>query len=421
MNHFVLLVKLFGGSSLFRPRYVFTSLLIGLFVLGSLSLKAQNETDEFPLLEIKDGIGFHKDSVFLMNLRFRMQNRAAYFSQLDQGTEPGFEARVRRLRLRLDGYLMSPKLSYYIQLSFSRADQDLVDDNIAQTVRDAMIYYKFTPTFYIGFGQSKLPGNRQRVVSSGNIQMPDRSIANQLYTLDRDFGIFAYKTLPYGERGQLLIKAALSSGEGRNAVFSNNGLAYTARMEWLPMGKFKNSGDYSEGDLEFEPSPKLSLAGGYMLNQRAVRRGGQLGKPLPVPVDMRTFIGDMMFKYNGWAVLGEFFHRRLGDLPASSFNDELLAGIPSGEAYHLQASRMLGRKSELIVRYAYARPEASKAGIQPHLQTKAIGYTRYLNGHRIKIQTYLGLDDRTYEGLSSQPQSSYTNRAQAIIQMELGI
>jgi hypothetical protein len=421
MNHFVLLVKLFGGSSLFRPRYVFTSLLIGLFVLGSLSLKAQNETDEFPLLEIKDGIGFQKDSVFLMNLRFRMQNRAAYFSQLDQGTEPGFEARVRRLRLRLDGYLMSPKLSYYIQLSFSRADQDLVDDNIAQTVRDAMIYYKFTPTFYIGFGQSKLPGNRQRVVSSGNIQMPDRSIANQLYTLDRDFGIFAYKTLPYGERGQLLIKAALSSGEGRNAVFSNNGLAYTARMEWLPMGKFKNSGDYSEGDLEFEPSPKLSLAGGYMLNQRAVRRGGQLGKPLPVPVDMRTFIGDMMFKYNGWAVLGEFFHRRLGDLPASSFNDELLAGIPSGEAYHLQASRMLGRKSELIVRYAYARPEASKAGIQPHLQTKAIGYTRYLNGHRIKIQTYLGLDDRTYEGLSSQPQSSYTNRAQAIIQMELGI
>ena len=170
-----------------------------------------------------------------------MQNRAAFFSELDGQGESSVEARVRRLRLRLDGFLISTKLSYYIQLSFSRADQDLVEDVIAQTVRDAMIYYRFSPTFYIGFGQGKLPGNRQRVISSGNIQMPDRSVANQLYTIDRDFGLFAYKTIQFNT-AQLQFKTAISTGEGRNAVLSNDGLAYTGRVEFFAPGRFSGFG-----------------------------------------------------------------------------------------------------------------------------------------------------------------------------------
>ena len=394
-------------------------LLTVIWLLPCTTLWAQNETDEAALLGVKNGVSFRKDSVFSLNLRFRMQNRMAYFSQLDGIADPMVEARVRRLRLRLDGFLLSSKLSYYVQLSFSRADQDLVEDVIAQTVRDAMIYYRFSPSFYIGFGQGKLPGNRQRVISSGNIQMPDRSVANQLYTIDRDFGVFAYKTVQFNT-AQLQFKTAVSTGDGRNAVISNDGLAYTGRMELLPMGDFKNSGDYSEGDLEFEPTPKLSLAATYSFNQKAVRTGGQLGKALSEPVDMQTFIADMMFKYNGWALLGEYFDRSLTNASSEAISLPTLRSVQQGRALNLQASRMLGRKSEIILRYTAARPLASLRDTQPEYHTKAVGYTRYFNGHRIKLQSYLGLDDRNYpEGASSG--TSYKNRLEAMVQMELGI
>jgi phosphate-selective porin OprO and OprP len=389
------------------------------WVITATSLLAQNETDEAPLLGVKNGISFRKDSVFSLNLRFRMQNRMAYFYQLDDSADPVVEARVRRLRLRLDGFLLSSKLSYYIQLSFSRADQDLVEDVIAQTVRDAMIYYRFSPSFYIGFGQGKLPGNRQRVISSGNIQMPDRSVANQLFTIDRDFGIFTYKTIQLNT-AQLQLKTAISTGDGRNALPSNDGLAYTGRVEFLPLGDFKNSGDYSEGDLEFEPSPKLSLAATYSFNQKAVRTGGQLGKAIPEPVDMQTFIADMMFKYNGWALLGEYFDRSLTSGSRDGVGLNTLRSIPQGRALNLQASRMIGRKSEVILRYTTTRPSLSLRALQPEYHTRAVGYTRYFQGHRIKLQSYLGLDDRLY---SETPVSgtSYKNRLQAMVQMELGI
>src|SRR5690606_31810443 len=103
-----------------------------------------------------------------------------------------FDARVRRLRMRVDGYLYSPKFSYTIQLAFTRGDQDFDDTGVANIVRDAVVFYNFTPNFYIAFGLNKLPGNRQRVNSSGQLQFADRSIVNAAMNIDRDFGIKAY-------------------------------------------------------------------------------------------------------------------------------------------------------------------------------------------------------------------------------------
>jgi phosphate-selective porin OprO/OprP len=53
--------------------------LILLVVFCDLSVKAQVvESDERALLRVEDGINFSKDSLFLLNLRFRMQNRAGF-------------------------------------------------------------------------------------------------------------------------------------------------------------------------------------------------------------------------------------------------------------------------------------------------------------------------------------------------------
>ena len=82
-----------------------------------------------PYFTFGKGIGIiSPDSLYLLNIRFRVQNRAAFRTEsasdfsIDQ-----VEARVRRLRLRFDGYIYNPKLYYLIQLSFSRSDMDYDD------------------------------------------------------------------------------------------------------------------------------------------------------------------------------------------------------------------------------------------------------------------------------------------------------
>jgi hypothetical protein len=406
----------FSGYLLWLPFFI-AGCFLPFFV------QAQTESDQRPLVHIKDGLGLQIDSTFRINFRFRMQNRIGFWNRMDRADEPGFEARVRRLRLRLDGFVLSPRFAYYIQLSFSRADQDLVDGDISQIVRDAMVYYFIDPDFYIGFGQSKLPGNRQRVISSGNLQMPDRSLANQLFNIDRDFGFFLYKNFHTANQSEWHLKAALSSGEGRNINASDRGLAYTGRVEWLPLGKFINLGDYSEGDLEREPRPRLALGLSYSFNHRAVKSGGQLGREIGFPVDMQTAIADMVLKYRGWALSGEAFYRTVkASEPAllSDAEQRALLNIPAGNAMNIQLSRLIGLKNEIALRYTRVLPATWLRDYQPLLNTKAIAHTHYLRKHRVKVQTYLGLDDRLHPEVNPLPYV-FRNRIQAMFQVEFGI
>ncbi|MBK8291089.1 MAG: porin [Flammeovirgaceae bacterium] len=251
------------------------------------------------------------DSLFSLNFQFRMQNRAMYSSKTDTDLTPeSFEFRVRRLRMKFTGFVYNPKLTYYIQLSFSRGDMDWRGfdnskvNSSPNVVRDAIIYYNPNPRLRLGFGQTKLPGNRQRVVSSGDQQFYDRSIVNANFTIDRDFGFFAHYTTKY-----LILRGAVTSGEGRNAILSNSGLATTGRIEFLPFGQFTEENDYVEGDLAREKTLKVSLATTYSHNERALREAGQLGNDLYENRSMNAFEVDLLSKYKGWAWYSEFMNR----------------------------------------------------------------------------------------------------------------
>lgn len=234
--------------------------IISLFVLLGLAVGttvAQERDDRATILNFK-GIQYHsKDSLFYTNFRFRMQNRVGYSNVLDGIENDKFDARIRRLRMRMDGYIYTPRISYSVQLAFSRSDQDFDDTGVPNIVRDAVLFYNFSDNFYISFGQNKLPGNRQRVNSSGSLQFSDRSLVNSLFTIDRDFGTSLNFSQKIGNM-PLNAKAAISTGEGRPANSTDDGLAYTGRVEFLPLGDFTNDNDYSEGDLEREETPKLS-------------------------------------------------------------------------------------------------------------------------------------------------------------------
>lgn len=389
--------------------------LLGLWLLLPSTLLAQTERDEHALIDTKNGISISQDSMFLLNLRFRMQSRLG-FTTLggDDLSAASVDGRIRRLRLRFDGFVLDTRFRYYLQLSFARSDIDL-ESGAPQTVRDAMVYYHPSKHFYLGFGQSKLPGNRERVISSGNLQLPDRSIANALYTLDRDFGLFAYWTLPMGGQ-EVQVKGAFTTGDGRGTAPGDAGMAYTGRVEWLPLGRFANNGDYSEGDLDMEPKPRLSIGATYSANDNAYRTGGQLGTELYAPRDINTFIADLMFKYRGWALLGEYFDRRSPD-PITRNEEGDVRFVSTGTGINGQLSRYFRSRFEVAARYTRTTPYAEVAALRPLTEEALLGCTRYLNGHRIKLQSYAG-----YRWIGSMAALDHPGNAWTVLfQVEFGI
>lgn len=362
--------------------------LVVLFVFVANSAWGQNESDEKAMINVKEGLGFSKDSLFLLNLRFRMQNRIGLQSRAgDDLNISQIDARVRRLRLRLDGFIVSQRLQYYIQLSFTKADQELETSIVPQTIRDAVLYYTVNERLYFGFGQAKLPGNRQRVISSGNQQFADRSIANNELTVDRDFGLFSYYTLPT-TLGVVKVKTALSTGEGRGAMLGDDGLAYTYRVEWLPLGSFKNAGDYSEGDIEREQKLKISLAAGYHKNEGARRTGGQLGLPLYEARNISTFMADAMFKYNGWAWSTEFLNRSTTNPLTFSADSSVVRLVYAGFGLNSQLSYYTRSGFEYAVRYSRLQPATSISAYRLPTEEFWFGLNKYMNGHRIKLQWF---------------------------------
>src|SRR5690606_41581022 len=98
--------------------YLFLGLV---FALSVGTAQAQFvESDERAILTVDEGINFSKDSLFLMNLRFRMQSRAGFntIAGDDLGVDE-FEMRVRRLRLWFDCFVLNPIFHYYILTAFT--------------------------------------------------------------------------------------------------------------------------------------------------------------------------------------------------------------------------------------------------------------------------------------------------------------
>ena len=94
-----------------------------------------------PNIEIGKGITFRpKNDWFELTMRFRMQNLLA-LSFDDDFTLTKTEARVKRLRLRFDGYIYSPKLVYSVQLGFTSYDTEPLPGGDMNIVRDAIVYY----------------------------------------------------------------------------------------------------------------------------------------------------------------------------------------------------------------------------------------------------------------------------------------
>ncbi|MGV9004921.1 porin [Flavobacterium sp.] len=379
--------------------------LLVLFLLSSLAIaqtdigqtKHHNDINlsALPYYSFGKGIGITSpDSLYQFNIRFRMQNRVTYIE--NEGENGGYDGQIRRLRLRFDGYVINPKILYAIQLSFAPGDVgELHDGENINIIRDAVIFYRPNKNWNISFGQTKLPGNRQRVNSSGGLQLTDRTINNAKFTIDRDFGFQFHNINEFKDKFSYNFKTAISTGEGRNITGkSDDGVAVTGKIELLPFGAFTKDGTYFEGDVIREKKPKFLLSGAFQQNNQAKRTQGQLGNNLFERRTMKSVLLDGMFKYNGWAAMMSYMSRTTSK-NAVTYNPLDLADfnyVYIGEGFDYQASYITKSNYEFIARYSTQNVGKDIEAYTPNTQEYSIGITKYIWEHTFKVQTELNYD-----------------------------
>ncbi len=331
------------------------------------SLNNDLRLENLPYYSYGKGVGITSpDSIFKFNIRFRMQNRVSYIKNED--SPEAIDGRIRRLRLRFDGFVGDPKFLYVVQLSF--APEDVGEINAGSNlnvIRDAAIIYRANKHWNIIFGQTKIPGNRQRINSSGALQFTDRTINNATFNIDRDFGLQVYYLNSKADEFYYNIKTAITNGEGRN--FTDNtdtNLAYTTKFECFPFGAFANDGTMFEGDLMREPKPKLFLGLAYSQNNNTKRTSGQLGAELFEPRTLKYVFGDMMFKYRGFALMYAYHSRNTTNpITVNPLNSSDILSVYVGNGSDYKASYLLPSNYEFLMRYSHQQPNASIQSFTP--------------------------------------------------------
>lgn len=407
----------------FLPHRVLHSYVLALVVLffaaAHLPLQAQEDISENgDRMWLRGGINFlAADSSMMLTLRLRMQNQASLETvSASDLTINDAQFLIRRVRLRLNGFVVDPRLTFLLQLGFTRGDADFDNTQFFNVLRDAMIIYRVLPNFHVGFGLGKLPGNRERVISSGEQQFVDRSLVNRTFNLDRDVGLNAYYSHTFGTNidtdPRASLRMALTTGEGRNPLRALSGLMYTARLSFFPFGSFTNNGDYFVSDLAFEKTPKLYIAGVVSRNDNATRTGGTIGLPLYAQRTMESYFLDGIFKYRGFSVYGEY-SRRLAQDPVTRDGASVRAAF-AGTGLNVQAGYMFAEHWEAALRYSSVEPIAEVKPFTPGQTQYTLCLTRFLNGHRVKAQT-----DLTYNILrtTAAEQATWILR----FQVELGL
>lgn len=371
-----------------------------------------------PYYSFGKGVGITSpDSLYQFNIRFRMQNRVSYIE--NDGENGAYDGQIRRLRLRFDGYVGNPKFLYAVQLSFAPGDVgEIKEGENINIIRDAVVFYRPNKHWNIGFGQTKLPGNRQRVNSSGGLQLTDRTINNAKFTIDRDFGFQVHNINEFKDKFSYNLKGALSTGEGRNVTGkADDGIAVTGKVELFPLGAFSKDGTYFEGDVIREKKPKLMVSGAFQQNNHAKRVQGQLGNDLFEARTMKSVLLDAMFKYNGWAAMTSYMSRTTND-NAITFNpDDLTESnyVFVGNGFDYQVSYNTKKNYEFIGRYSLQNVGNDIEMKAPRTKEYSFGVTKYIWEHTFKLQAEVNYDTLDYFNGTSK------NNWYLRFQVEIGI
>ncbi|MBI2394552.1 MAG: hypothetical protein HYV09_33590, partial [Deltaproteobacteria bacterium] len=328
-----------------------------------------------------------EDGDFELQMKVRGQILGTFEIDRSEGVERLGGVQIRRARVAFQGHMFGKHNKFKMELAVSPRDASMGRTGVGTApLLDWYMTFDYLKAATVVAGQYKVPFSRQRVVSSGSLQMVDRSIVQGEFNLDRNVGFDVRSTSLLG--GHLHYFAGVYGGEGRNAFeLQQNNMVYLARVELLPFGNFQ---DYVEADFE-RTGPRLSIGGSYAYDHKSRRNQGPLGR---APADGGTtnfhaVEGDLLLKMYGLSLTGEVFYRK-GTRKAGDVTDA--AGVPvqvekarNGLGWFAQAGYLLPRTMfEISARYGQLRGVGDTSLKERHELGGGVSY--YFARHSLKLQ-----------------------------------
>ena len=383
------------------------SIAFAIIILCSFKMSAQQGVNE-----ISFGKGLLNyvaaDSSFSVKFAPRFQVRYYGTSDFsDDGLAPvDHDFLVRRSRFKFDGWVVHPSIGYKMEFGLSNNDMsgaNAFTKNSPRYILDAVIKWKFAPGFELWAGQTKLPGNVERVISSANLQLVDRSLLNSKFNIDRDLGIQLRHTSKLG--GQFISKEkfAISQGEGRNIATGNEGgLQYTGRVELFPLGSFTKKGEYMGSSTVREEKLKIMAAYTYDFNADASKTRSNMGDYMFLmdgslhQTNITTQFIDLVVKYEGFSLMAEYADRSATNPIAVELDGTETGDIVTvGSAFNMAVGYFISEKIEVAGRYT-ALNYADVTGTSPATMY-TLGLNKFVVGHKLKVQSDISYSTKNGE------------------------
>ncbi len=375
---------------------------------------AESVENDFPVKASHGSSGFRletRDGNWQTNLQWRAQLRYTnpysgdprQLSAFDAPSESTFEP--RRLRMKIGGHGYQPWLKYYFEVDLQpNRDADGSSASASARVIDWRIDLAKWDWGTLRVGQWKIDLNRERVDSSGRQQFVERSIANRVFTIDRQIGIQLRGHLFKNTPADLRYYAGVFNGEGRGVRNNDTGMMYAGRLQWNFLGRDLG---VRQTDVEYTELPTGSLAIGGATNEGSCTRwsssgcGNLDGFTSPATAATNQFkidqvVQEFAFKWRGFSVQQEYHRKTVKDQVAVTENDLTGGYFQSGYFFH-NLLPAVPPPLELAVRYAFVdEPNAVDRTFENEREELTVGANWFFSGHNNKLTfdySHLTLDD----------------------------
>lgn len=418
----------FGGHAMADSTDDIVNALIGKGVLteeeGALLLKgragekeavAKKEEKAIKVSHGKKGFRFETaDGNFQTNLLWRAQLRfttpstgdprqVGNFNDNSQNTFEG-----RRLRMKIGGHAYRPWLKYYFEVDLQPTrDFDDGSANASSRVIDWRADIAKFDYATLRVGQWKINYNRERVDSSGRQQFVERSIANRVFTIDRQVGAQLTGRLFKETPADMRYWAGVYTGEGRGVRNEDNNFMTMARLQWNMFGRELK---WRQTDVEFTEKPTGSFSLATASNTGPCTRWSSSGcgrldgfaNPSGLGNDNNRYDVDQWtqgsaFKYRGFSWQQEYHDKEVKDNNNGQTYDLTGGYMQAGYFFH-NLMPAFPKELELATRYAYVEEPNINLVDENKRKEYTIAANWFFDGHNNKITadfSHLTIDDPT--------------------------
>jgi phosphate-selective porin OprO and OprP len=352
------------------------------------------------------------DEKFALSIQNRIQVRYAYPFDRDPRVLEDLDREqssfmVRRARTRMRGHAYHPWLEYYLQYDWT--------EPILRDMNLTIAKYKWAS---LEVGRTKVVYNDERKTSSANQQFVNRSIVNDIFTVDRQQGLQLFGNLfPetwHDTTYYLGAFTGLGVGERNN---DDDHLMYNVRLQWNAMG---GEMPFSQSDIEYHEQPALNFAVAANTNRSsclAFETSANSCRPLPwAPYDtigapgqyrVNQMMGEARFKWLGFSLLHEMHVKEINDKLVAEddpFKQTTMLGgfLQAGYFPHYDMP-VIPKNLEFAGRYAFVDPRLAVGNITQEEISGVVTY--FLNGHNNKVNfqvSQLTLDPANVASRSEQ-------------------